>query len=193
VEATPEMPIPFDLIPGEPRNADIGAVAIRDGERIAITVEAKADEPFDKRIGDLLGGAFERTWYGGRTRSVERLEQLVRALLPPRGGHGPHLADLRYQLLTAVAGSLALARCIRAGKAVLLIHEFDTWETKDENLLRNQRDLNAFVCRLTSGIHTQLKSGELIGPISVPGCPLFDEPVPVLYMGKARVRVERPG
>jgi hypothetical protein len=47
---TPEQKVRFDESPGEPRNADIVAVAHHPAGAIAISIEAKADEPFDHLV-----------------------------------------------------------------------------------------------------------------------------------------------
>ena len=111
-------------------------------------------------------------------------------LLPRRGL--PPLRLLRYQLLTAVAGSLAWARQLEAPRAVLVIHEFHTSQTSARKLQGNAQDLDFFVTRLTAGALRGLAVGSLVGPIRVPGDPLFDKPAD-LYLGKIVRRVSPPG
>ena len=94
--------------------------------------------------------------------------------LPRRGL--PPLRLLRYQLLTAVAGSLAWARQLEAPLAVLVIHEFQT-----------SADLRPKPSKECSGPRTvrheahgwrsarALPVGSLVGPIRVPGDPLFTQ------------------
>jgi hypothetical protein len=106
------------------------------------------------------------------------------SLLPERTTAALPLGDLRYQLLTAVAGTLAYAVSINAQRAVFVVHEFITSETDDANHRINEIDLDNFVARLSAGRIAFLADRVLIGPIHVPGKPLFPNPPP-LYIGKA--------
>ena len=59
---------------GEGRNHDLLLVGYRDGRRVVVSVEAKVDEPFGKKIGDY--------WQSARkpknpTLVPERIEALV--------------------------------------------------------------------------------------------------------------------
>ena len=117
---------------------------------------------------------------------------LATSLLPPPRRGLPPLRLLRYQLLTAVAGSLAWARQREAPRAVLVIHEFHTSQTSARKLQGNALDLDLFVTRLTAGTVRGLAVGSLVGPIRVPGDPLFDKPAD-LYLGKIVRRVSPPG
>jgi hypothetical protein len=65
-----------------------------------------------------------------------------------------------------------------------IIHEFKTPRTSDRRHAANAKDLNEFVAALTMGGTRELRSRQIIGPISIPGEPLFKVPV-LFYMGKA--------
>ncbi len=187
---TPEHRIPFDARSGEPRNADLAIVGKVNGARVALTVEAKADEPFGDSVGETLLSAFERRLTNPRSRGVERVIALAQSLLPD-AGRCRSVRDLRYQLLTAVAGTLAFALIQEASAAVLLVHEFATSRTTDLRLERNARDLEAFVRAL--GASEGLSAGRMIGPLTVPGQPLFEAPLPPLLIGKIRTDLRRVG
>jgi hypothetical protein len=58
------------------------------------------------------------------------------------------IACLGYQLLSALAGTLADGRLEGATRAVLLVQEFVTSETDDENHATNAWGLDDFICRL---------------------------------------------
>jgi hypothetical protein len=182
--AIPELSVRFDKLRGEPRNSDLCALADSGSGLLAISIEAKADEPFDKLVKDVLQDAVARIAGDQRTNAVTRIQQLASALLPERTEGLPSLGDLRYQLLTAVAGTLAYAEQSKAARAVFIVHEFVTSETSDEKHDRNKADLDRFVVRLTGGAVRQLTPGQLIGPVQVPGRPLFKD-APPLYVGKA--------
>jgi hypothetical protein len=79
----PEYRIQFDERAGEPRNADLAFLG-RVGDRsVAVTVEAKADEPFGSTVAGTICAALERRIENPRSRGVERVTDLVSALLPP--------------------------------------------------------------------------------------------------------------
>jgi hypothetical protein len=105
--ALPEHQIRFDDLPGEPRNADL-AIEARDGEGlVAITVEGKADESFDRPVSAVLQSAVKRIAADVKTGAVHRVGSLSEALLPRWRSGLPHVGDIRYQLLTGIAGTLA--------------------------------------------------------------------------------------
>jgi len=189
--AEPEARIAFDRRRGEVRNADLAISAVVDGVPLAITIEAKADEPFDQLVPDTLADALDRVLERGRGAGIERVRELATSLLPPPRAGLPPLRVLRYQLMTAIAGSLAWARRLDAPRAALVIHEFQTGQTSTRNLERNAQDLNEFVRRLTTGASREIGAGALVGPIRVPGGPLFDKPAD-LYIGKIVRRISQP-
>jgi hypothetical protein len=87
---------------------------------------------------------------------------------------------------------LAWTREIGGSRAVFVVHEFVTDQTKDRNHDQNAADLNRFLERASEGAVANLPSGVLVGPLNVPGGELITS-VP-LYIGKAvrRTRVESP-
>ena len=191
--AIPEHQIRFDSLRGEPRNADLAIEARDRSGVVAITIEGKADESFDRPVSAVLQSAIERIAADERTGAVRRVEGLSAALLPRwRSGMG-HLGDLRYQLLTGIAGTLAWAREIGATRAVFAVHEFVTDQTSDEKHAQNAADLIRFLERLSDGVICNLSPGVLVGPVHVPG----SEQIPnlPLFVGKAvrTTRLVHPG
>ena len=181
---TPEQRVRFDRLRGEPRNADVVALADHPAGPIAISIEAKADEPFDLPVDQVLDNLVQAIAADERTNGVARIQQLARALLPPVVPGTNNLGTLRYQLLTALAGAVAFAVESKAARAVLVIHEFVTGRTDHVKHRHNTHDLDAFVSRLTKGVTRSLQPGKLVGPITIPGRPLFLDP-PAVYVGKA--------
>ena len=181
---TPEQQVRFDRLRGEPRNADVVALADHPAGTIAISIEAKADEPFALPVEQVLDNLVRAIAADERTNGIARIQQLARALLPPPEPGTSNLGTLRYQLLTALAGAVAFAVENQATRAVLIIHEFVTTRTNHAKYRGNSHDLNAFVARLTAGRTRSLAPGVLVGPITIPGRPLFLRP-PAVYIGKA--------
>ena len=186
----PEVRLKFDAFPGEPRNTDLLLVCSDAHGDYLVAVEAKADEPFADLASDALADAVEPKIANPGSNALVRIEQLAAAILGARAANTPRLRDIRYQLLTAAAGVLAEANRLNISRAVLLVHEFVTDKTRDENHHRNAADLGHFVARLSSGRITALASGSIVGPFAVPGAPLFDKP-PSLFVGKASRNIRR--
>jgi len=189
--AEPEMRLPFDNFGGETRNADIVVTAHDQHGPIALTIEAKADEAFSETVAETLAAALERRLKNPNSAGIKRIEQLCDALFRPARAGEPSLGDLRYQLLTATAGSLALASRLGSQRAVMVIHEFITDQTTDAEHVKNSHDLSRFIQRLSAGGATGCPPGVLLGPLTVPGKPLFDAPAR-FYIGKA-IRNVRSG
>lgn len=168
-EVLPEHRVSFDAHGGEPRNADLALVGhTSSGSKVAVTIEAKADEPFGATVGQTVADALERAIENPRSRGVRRVEDLVRALLPPRSKGLPHVCDLRYQLLTAVAGTLAYAAMEGASLAVLIVHEFITDKTSDKRHAQNAADYERFLHRFVGNPISNDVRHSLLGPFSVP-------------------------
>ncbi len=178
----PEYQIAFDTRSGEPRNADLAFLGRVGAAQVAVTVEAKADEPFGLTIADTVSDALERSLENERSEGVGRVQDLVRALLPIRSKGLPHLGGLRYQLLTAVAGTVAYAIQNAASCGVLVVHEFVTHKTRPERHEQNAEDYRTFLHRLGHG-SVPPSVRELAGPFTLPGKPLFVD-VPPLFIGK---------
>lgn len=177
-----EAGIRFDAFPGEPRNADLAITAVDENGRVAISIEAKADEPFGDRVEKALIDAVRRIGKDENSNAVARVQGLASRLLPPWSSDLPHLGDLRYQLLTGVAGALAHAESIGASRAVFVVHELvDLEKTKESARRKNREDLDRFLTRMTAGKETRLRRGVLSGPHTLPGFPDI-----ALYVGKAR-------
>ena len=76
----------------------------------------------------------------------------------------------RYQLLTGVAATLALAKSEGATRAIFLVHELvDLKKTNESNRRRNREDLDRFIRRLSAGDAQRLKRGKPAGPWRVAG------------------------
>jgi hypothetical protein len=188
--AEPEALLPFDEHNG-PRNADLAIVAHDATGPVAITVEAKADEEFDDLVRDTVAAALERLLENPRSGGVARVVSLAQSLFGARRKLPP-VSDLRYQLLTATAGTMALADRLNADRAAMVVHEFVTSKTSKRLLDRNQGDLEAFAARISGGAVTSVEDGRLYGPFQCPGEPLFTC-AHRFYFGKAVRHLGKPG
>lgn len=172
--AFPEHKIALDQFPGETRNADLAVLGNGGCGKVAVTIEAKADEEFAKTIGETLA----------TIRPGSNLPKRIAALANAMLGHaGPEINDLRYQLLHGTAASLIFAREHSATAAVFIVLEFHGPSCAKENLERNSRDFDLFLRALSpKGPSSQI--GKLSGPILVPGGEFVPTGLP-LFVGKA--------
>ena len=120
---------------------------------MTICIEAKADESFGGKVAEELRKARQRPV----TRFPERLDWLIRSLLGlPAFKDDQSLvlsdvvANLQYQLLSAIGGTLLEARLKGASKAVFIVHEFRTTSTVDAKMDDNAKALNGFLHLLQS-------------------------------------------
>ena len=185
----PECLLAFDEHRG-PRNADIAMWAHDANGPVAITVEAKADEPFDRVVADVFDASLETLLGTPNSKALTRLIDLTRCLFGARAGDEARVSELRYQLLTATAGTLALAKSMNAARGVVVVHEMISASCTQAKLDANHKDLVRFINRISHGAVTEVRSGILYGPFTVPGAPLFDAPA-ALYFGKAVRRLPR--
>ena len=172
-EVVPELRVPFDAHSGEPRNADLAIVGHTPSTKVAVTIEAKADEPFGATVAQTIADALERGILNPKSRGVRRVEDLVRGLLPSRTKGLPHIGVLRYQLLTAVAGTLAYAAMEGASLAVLIVHEFVTDKTSDNRHAKNAEEYKRFLHRFTGNAGFNDATSQLVGPVALPDASPF--------------------
>jgi len=182
-EAEPEALVSFDQY-GGPANIDVMVSGRDDHGGFTMAVEAKADEHFGPLVGRAMSEALERRLGNQRSRGLARIEELAEQLLGPAKKGQPRLHTIRYQLLTASAAALAEAERTGAGRAVVMVHEFDTPRTESENHKENGRDLVRYLTRLGEEDAARVLKGELVGPMAVPGSGKSGRAVP-LYVGKA--------
>ena len=175
-----ETPLPFGS--RGPRCHDLALYGEQAGRAVTICIESKADEPFGGTVAQELTKARKSAAMReeGKTRFPQRLDWLTGSLLGIRAFEDEQrkvladtVADLPYQLLTAVAGTLLEAEDKKASKAVLVIHEFRTKKTADANLDANTEALNQFLRVLMeangtcAGEGSQLRCGHMVGPIGI--------------------------
>lgn len=182
-EAEPESLVSFDEY-GGPANIDVLVSGRDERGQFVLAIEAKADESFGPLVSSALADALDRKLKSPSSRGLARIEELARSLLGAAQKGQPNLEKIRYQLLTASAAALCQAKQVGATRAVVMVHEFKTPRTKQENHARNGQDLVRFLKRLGVDDAERVSAGELMGPITVPGGGRFENPPP-LYIGKA--------
>ena len=167
---------------GDGRNHDLALWGCTDAGAILICVEAKVDETFGSLIGEYWREAKARET---PTRAPERIEKLLRLVFGDAATPDKKpWSGLRYQLLTAVAGTLIEA----AGTAnlsiplgVLVIHEFTEGADNDKRRT-NDDDYTRFVETLFSV--AGVTAGRLQGAKTFPAGDILKHGVDLL-VGKA--------
>lgn len=185
----PELRVRFDDAPGEPRNTDLAVLCQGPSSRVAISIEAKATESFGRAVGEEIIAAAAQWAFSERASKLRRLQNLVTTLLPKRQDGQARLSELRYQILTAVAGTWAFAAELAAPVAVFLVHEFLPADANLPAVRENERDLNQALARITRNRVTSLTPGDLLGPFNVPGNEAWAG-VGEWYAGKCRTIID---
>ncbi|MEO6516281.1 MAG: hypothetical protein ABIP18_11660 [Steroidobacteraceae bacterium] len=172
---------------GEGRNHDLWAKCSVDGRPFTLCIEAKADEPFGETIGDTCASALKRSEATGGVRRARALLHMVfgTEAEPDREPY----ASLRYQLLTAAAGTALQSRADGALTAALVIHEFQGASTSAPLLQRNAEDLAVFLKVLNGGEEVALTQGRFAGPWAVRAGSAADSVVIQLLVGKVVTRL----
>jgi hypothetical protein len=130
----------FDDFDG-PRNHDLVVVGTAAGETALVCIEAKAGEAFGATVEQERRKALRKRESGESTHKPERLVGLLEVYAPDLDPMSEDIGSLRYQLLTALAGTVAAASEFDAQHAVLMIHEFNT---DDRESADNSGDLARF-------------------------------------------------
>jgi hypothetical protein len=149
-EGEPEAKLRFDNFRGEPRNSDLVIHATDHFGKYLIAVEAKADETYGMTVSKTLKAAKLRREKNENSKGVTRIEDLSQSFFGVGAEEDNNILELRYQLLTACAGAICEARRFKYTRVLMLVHEFVTDKTKDENHASNTRDLQAFLDRLNT-------------------------------------------
>jgi hypothetical protein len=175
----------FDRYRGGKRNHDLLVIGEGPAGRTVVGVEGKADETFGLTIAEHLDAVDCRLARGERSNARARFEGLL-ATLGPTGCSEEDVADLRYQLFTATAGTLAAAAEQGAVQAVFCVQEFVTVKTDPAKRVANGEDLRAFA-RTVLGLEAEGDGDWIVGPARVPGSDLVPGTIP-LWVAHLRSR-----
>ena len=175
--AIPEFETKLDKLKGNGRNHDLIVMGNANGKKTLISIEAKVDEPFGEAVADYLTKNIKKN---PRTQLPERIKNLSEALFGAKD-----IGALRYQLIHALAGTLIEAKNQGADQAVLIVHEFVPYGKVSKKAKQNEEALQEFVKLLTGN---SLMTGQLVGPIFVPGNDTVPNDIP-LFIGKVETSI----
>jgi hypothetical protein len=165
---SPEYVSDFDNLKGNGRNHDLLIIANDPAKnQVVISVESKVDESFGNTIGDYMDDIQKKNENNIPTKANKRILALKDAIIP--NVLNQEINKLRYQLLTAVAGTLSEAKKQNAKSAFFIVQTFFT-ETIDQVKHKiNQTDLDYFVDTISNGKFKSVIDGALIGPMRAQG------------------------
>lgn len=143
--AIPEMEVRFDQF-GRGRVHDLGiSGSTASGKSLFVGVEAKVDEPFGALVREAYLFAKARQIAGESTNAPERIEQLLKLHFRVPD---PSMFEVRYQLLYATAGTLA----VPAEISVLYIVVFKTPLYSETIAAENYRDYVHFMGKVGASV-----------------------------------------
>jgi hypothetical protein len=162
------------------RNADVVAFGVAKGGRTLIAVEAKASESFGPLIGERLETAIT-------TKVPKRINALSQAIFGrPVVSVDTSLAQIRYQLLHAVAGAVIEAKERGAEQVLFAVHYFPNGRRPISEAFS---DFSNFVTALWPG--SRVEEGCAVR-VTLPGSDRIPAEMP-LYIGWATARSEKQG
>ena len=164
--ATPEYLAKFDSY-RSPSHLDLGIFGkVASGRGLFVGVEAKVDETFGKTVGERYRDALKTRQSNPRTKAPERVEQLLAGYFsefdPPQDSR---FADIRYQLLTAAAGTVSVQKDV----VVLYILVFKTHAYDEQKGEENYRDYKKFLDCAGGEPLTQTKRDVLAHELTLDG------------------------
>jgi len=161
-----EAQVAFDEFPGGKRNHDLLIHGTCDSGPVVIGLEAKADESYGETVATYRRKALAIRAAGRSTNAPERLSGLLTDIGRISLDTHPTFGDLRYQLFSGVAGTLAAVS--EPGElAVFFVHEFATPQTSPRKRAENHIDLNRFLGDAFGAPALDVNPW-LIGPLGVP-------------------------
>lgn len=171
IDGVAEKKTPFDSNPRGPRNHDLLVSGRSTEGTVVIGVEGKADEPFDLPLWLWRQRRVAERPNSDAPRRLDALTSLFFGSVIDEDRDQPSLGCLGYQLLSALAGTLADAQAEDAVRAVLLIHEFVTDKTDDARHARNAKALEDFLARIggTELGRTEVGDDWVTGPVMIHG------------------------
>jgi hypothetical protein len=158
----------FDAFRG-PHSHDLLLIGQAGGGITVVGIEGKGDESFGQKLGEHRSAARRKIGRNDRTNALDRMQGLTNAIAGWEAGADPRRLELRYQLFSAVAGTVAAAVDAQADQAVLCIHELLTKRIDEDKRKRNDKDLRDFIHAAFGKIVTGDDESWIVGPLRLHG------------------------
>jgi len=183
---SPEHVTRFDSY-SKGRVHDLVAIGQSGDDKVCIAVEAKVNEGFGNGTAKAIyDKAVRARQEGVSTDLPDRIIGLVRSIfIDPEKRE---ISDLQYQLLYAVAGTLAEAKNNECSRAVFFVHTFETNCFEDKDYERNKKALKKLVDLLSKGTIKEIEEDKLYGPFTVPGSDYIPRDAE-LYIGHIKSKI----
>ncbi len=179
----PEFNSKFDDYKGGVRNHDL--LILDDVNKIVVGIESKVDEPFSNNLQNQILLSEIKFQNNPKSKALQRIEDLRKALF---GKLEDVQLNLKYQLLTSVAGTIAEAKNRDCKKAVFLVQTFLSQEMDSKKHRQNQRDLDYFVEIISKGKYKIIHDGDLLHIGTLPVNSFIPDDVE-LYIGKYSIKL----
>ena len=114
------MLVSFDRYKGGVRNHDVLAYGTADCGEVIVGVEGKINESLDRTLAGKYEAARKRKAQGKNSNLDQRIDDLLGAIVGTTIAEQPELGRLRYQLFSAIAGTIAAATPTTAAVAVVV-------------------------------------------------------------------------
>jgi len=161
------------------RNHDLILSGLSDDKKVLVSVEAKADEPFGELICNVGSN-------NPNSKIPQRLELLKNSIFGRTTDD--MIGNVRYQLLTGVAGALIEAKNWGAGISVFIVHEFVSKALDYKKVKLNSNDFKYFVRILSEKPDLAIQPDELIEIGIVRGGEFVPSDIK-LFIGKIQTRM----
>lgn len=184
---SPEFVSTFDSNGGNGRNHDLLILAENKLKGpIVISIESKVDETFGGTISETIARAEKNQKENPNSKGLLRIEELRQTIF---GKIDENQLDLRYQLLTAVAGTIAEAKKRNSKTSILLIQTFVSEEINKKKYKQNQDDLNVFINIFSNSDIKQIPENQLIGPFQIKSDTKYLATDIKLFFGKYNIEI----
>jgi hypothetical protein len=173
----------FDGFSG-PRNHDLLLVGEAAGGKTVVSIEGKVNETFGETLSQYRDKARRKIAKKESTNMLDRMQGLTKAIGGWDAGADPKRMELRYQLFSAIAGTVAAAVDEEADQAVFLVQELHTKQLDEKKAKRNEKELRDFLFIVFGEVVTGDDPSWLVGPLKLAG---GSERIPKtmpLYVGK---------
>jgi hypothetical protein len=168
--AIPELANKFDDY-RSPRKTDLCVFGNQEGEKIFISIEGKADEPFGTYVKNIKGSD------KSKSKKFDRINALNK-----RFGSNDNFLNLRYQLTYWFASAIDEAIRNEINKVYLIVQVFESDETEEKKIEKNEKDLNNFINFISKSKIDKVERNEIIGQFNNEFTKNLD-----LYIGKYHI------
>jgi hypothetical protein len=184
---SPEFISKFDNYGGNDRNNDLLIISEKKTkEKVVISIESKVDEEFGDTVSKTIIEANKRIHRNPNSKGLLRIEDLRKTLF---GCEKDDQLPIRYQLLTAIAGTLAEAKQQGSKTAIFIVQTFVSSEINNKKHFENQNDLNRFLNLISESKFPEIKDGDLLGPVRIPGNNEYISCNIDLFIGKYSIQI----